>query len=698
MAETGAGEEDRGGIPVDRRRGWTLVAPALVSLAFLLLLDPGLWFRDTIPALTDLPGHLLPPTLLRDRLLPGLHLQGWSFDWFGGFPLYRFYFPLPGLLVALAGMGLPDALAFRLVAFAPLLLMPWALWALGRRIGGGPAGTVGVVLVGASSVLMSTHSWLGGNVFSVASGEFSYAWSLLFVVLHGSWMLTPGAGRREEALAGLALGAAALSHLVPVIPVVLGTLPFLTAPRHRGRILRVWILAGLLSAFWMLPMVVRLGETASMGWALAPALLEVVPPDLALLLVPAAYALVVDRGPRTVAVASVGVAALLLAVLPQGFVLRSRPLPVWYLTVLILAGLGLARAHTTVRRRGLREGRRALPVALVGTAGWLLLVFSGAWALRTSDWLPAAGAGVAAAPGARDLEAAVSTLSRLPPGRVHVEPGELPEYGGRHAFALVPYWTGQPVLTGLWAESAPLSTFASILDTELASEPMGWLEHRDVPALEWAPARSVERLRMLGVRYLITHSDATSEVVASAAGGPVARHGALRIFDLGPVSLIVPLRCWDSAPSGPPLRESFLGWFEEWRPGLPPLVAGGIVRAEAGSVGSCIPDEGEDVGAVSGPVLRGDTIRFSTRRVGVPHLIRASWFPDWRARGATGPVPASPWFMVVVPAEEQVVLTYGTGLAGVMGRLMTVLGAGWLLWLVVIGPVRDRRASPPPAG
>ena len=694
MAEPRGGEGEGPGSAVDPGGRWTLAVPVALSVALVLLLDPGLWFRDTIPALTDLPGHLLPPTLLRDRLLPRLHLQGWSFDWFAGFPLYRFYFPLPGLLVALVGTVLPDALALRLVAFAPLLLMPWALWVLGRRIGGGGAGVVAVVLVGTASVLMSTHSWLGGNVFSVASGEFSYAWSLFFVVLHGACMLAPGAGRRREAAAGLALGAAALSHLVPVIPVVLGTLPFLATSRHRIRILRVWTLAGLLAAFWMLPMAVRLGETASMGWALAPDLWEVVPLDLVLLLVPAGYVVAVDRGPRTAAMASVGSAALLLAVLPQGFVLRSRPLPVWYLTVLILAGLGLARAHTTLIRHGVRKSGVALPVALVGTAGWLFLVFSGAWAIRTSDWLPVAGAGLAAAPRAADLEAAVSTLDGLPPGRVHVEPGELPEYGGRHAFGLIPYWTGQEVLVGLWAESAPLSTFASVLDTELATEPVGWLQHRDIPTLERAPIRAVARLRMLGVRYLITHTDATSEEVAASEGPPVARHGALRIFDLGPTRSVVPLRCWDAAPADRPLRQSAMEWFEAWRPGVPPLVAPGILPVEAGAGDGPCPGDDEG-GVVSEVMLRGDTIRFSTRAVGVPHLIRVSWFPDWRAQGAAGPVPASPWFMVVVPEQEEVVLTYGTGLAGLSGRMMSLAGVGWLLWLLVTGTLlRDPRGSP----
>ena len=115
-------------------RAWALAA--LVPFAALILvlwkLDPGLWFRNSIPALTDLTGHLVPPMILRDELLPSFRVQGWSDAWFAGFPVYRFYFPLPGLLVASVSTVLGDALALRLVAMLPLVLLPWALFCFGR--------------------------------------------------------------------------------------------------------------------------------------------------------------------------------------------------------------------------------------------------------------------------------------------------------------------------------------------------------------------------------------------------------------------------------------------------------------------------------------------------------------------------------------------------------------------------------------
>ncbi|MDF1593254.1 MAG: hypothetical protein P1P89_17205 [Desulfobacterales bacterium] len=75
-------------------------------------------------------------------------------------------------------------------------------------------------------------------------------------------------------------------------------------------------------------------------------------------------------------------------------------------------------------------------------------------------------------------------------------------------------------------------------------------------------------------------------------------------------------------------------------------------------------------------------IRFKTNRVGLPHLIKVSYFPNWKVRGARGVYPVSPHFMLVIPRETEVVLTYGrTGwdIAGIgitWGWVLLLLGTG----------------------
>ena len=94
-------------------------------------------------------------------------------------------------------------------------------------------------------------------------------------------------------------------------------------------------------------------------------------------------------------------------------------------------------------------------------------------------------------------------------------------------------------------------------------------------------------------------------------------------------------------------------------------------------------------GEVSNIVLDDHRISFTTTAIGVPHMVKVSYFPNWEADGADGPYHAAPSLMIVVPTEENVVLEFRDQPADTVGKLLT---AGTLIWLVVFF-VRRRRSS-----
>jgi len=81
-----------------------------------------------------------------------------------------------------------------------------------------------------------------------------------------------------------------------------------------------------------------------------------------------------------------------------------------------------------------------------------------------------------------------------------------------------------------------------------------------------------------------------------------------------------------------------------------------------------------DARRVSDVVVTHSEITFTTSAVGVPHLIKASWFPNWRAEGAIGPYLAAPSAMVVVPNRESVRLRFKRSWAEWLGMVISVLG------------------------
>ena len=90
---------------------------------------------------------------------------------------------------------------------------------------------------------------------------------------------------------------------------------------------------------------------------------------------------------------------------------------------------------------------------------------------------------------------------------------------------------------------------------------------------------------------------------------------------------------------------------------------------------------------VSNVVIDDHHISFKTTAVGVPHLIKVSYFPNWQATGAAGPYRAGPSLMIVVPTQENVSLEFGRTWTENVGRTFTVLA-----FLFVIGwAIRSRR-------
>jgi len=86
-------------------------------------------------------------------------------------------------------------------------------------------------------------------------------------------------------------------------------------------------------------------------------------------------------------------------------------------------------------------------------------------------------------------------------------------------------------------------------------------------------------------------------------------------------------------------------------------------------------------------------LSFRVNRVGVPVVVRVSYYPRWQATGAAGPFRVSPNLMVVVPTAHLVTLTYGTTLANEVGVTVTLLAVVVAAGGLVVA-ARKRRGRP----
>ena len=86
------------------------------------------------------------------------------------------------------------------------------------------------------------------------------------------------------------------------------------------------------------------------------------------------------------------------------------------------------------------------------------------------------------------------------------------------------------------------------------------------------------------------------------------------------------------------------------------------------------------------------SLSFHVSRIGVPMLVKISYYPRWQATGATGPYRVSPNLMVVVPTSKNVSLVYGDTPIVTFGNVLSdVTVIAGLIALVVA--LRRRRIA-----
>lgn len=265
---------------------------------------------------------------------------------------------------------------------------------------------------------------------------------------------------------------------------------------------------------------------------------------------------------------------------------------------------------------------------------------------------------------------------------------DLNKYGTTMALMLLPYWTDSCIgsMEGLYFEAAgttPYHFLAAAALSKQSSNPVRELRYVNNDA-----SIGVEHMKMLGIRYFMAY---TPEAIAQAAGQPelslVATSGPWQVFELSDVNLVEALsnqpvvvekRAGDARERWLEIGTSYFQNPVEWN-ALP--VANGPqtwqrvntqvdIDRQVGEEGQAnrqvnvvVPDADIDTIAldsvtVSDVEMNNESISFSVDKVGIPVLVRVSYFPNWKVSGAESIYRAAPNMMVVIPTDNEVTLSY----------------------------------------
>ena len=329
----------------------------------------------------------------------------------------------------------------------------------------------------------------------------------------------------------------------------------------------------------------------------------------------------------------------------------------------------------------------------------------------------------------------VETMDRI--GETHgcgpalweYEAGRLGSYGTPMAPMLLPYWTDRCIasMEGLYFEASATVPYHFLMQSELSSAPSR--AQRDLPYSGLDVARGVEHMRLMGVRYYMAFSSDAVRQARASAGLTEISSTTLGPWVVFAVSGSAPVTGLSTLPvvvgslddSSDDWLEASVGAFLATGRDGPLLAAGGpadwprmtlpdilrepgdglsgadlgrqeVMRRLADVLPDVVPAESIEPARISG-LVRGDhSISFTVDRVGSPVLVKTSYFPNWSVAGARGPYRVTPNFMVVVPTDTEVRLTYGRSPVEWFSMAVTLIGLAAVAWLIV----RSRRA--PEAG
>ncbi len=716
----------------------TVITIASVIVVTLSQLHPSLLLTNTTTTGGDTGAHIAMPKYLETLLLHG-HLTGWDPGWYDGFPLYTFYFTLPDFFIAIGGWVIPYDIAFKMGTILGSVLLPVCAWACGRFFRLRPP--LPTLLAAATLPFLFDYTFTiyGGNLFSTLAGEYAFSFSLSLAILFLGLFACAVREGRYRGWAAVVLAGCVLSHIVPGLyalggAVILTGIELLPArwgiadsrlrlwrndetaePVPRTRIL--WWAGStvgiglLLTGWWLVPFGLDHAYTTSMGYQNVEGWAEYFREADAWALVLAGLGAVTAflvRSRFGIAVTVLGiVSALATALDPQGSLYNVRLLPLWFISVYLMAAWTFGVACIAVAGWWRRARARRWEAAMESASPWA------EGELPSPRWSPAAVSG--AVLGLLAVMVAVVPpfifpASSLP---VTVGPNEVtnwssynyegyegqasyPEYrsiiqtmeavSGRYgcgremweysdsenrfgtpeALMLLPYWTNGCIdsMEGLLFESSTTTPFHFIDQAELSagpSDPEVGLPYGPVDV-----SLGVQHLQLLGVKYFMAESptveqqaDADPALKLVARTGPwtydysgVLSHTTWDIYVVKDSALVTPLQNEPVVLSGvKPAPSSWLdpslAWYDDPARWDVELAQGGPPSWPRTSVSDIHPTV-KHVGTtrVTAVSQTDSSVSFHVSRVGTPVLVKISYFPNWHASGAEGPWRVTPNLMV----------------------------------------------------
>ena len=680
----------------------------LIVLILFLRID--LVFLNNTPTGGDMGAHIVAiDTFIKD-FMPNFQISGWSNDWFAGYPLYYFYFPLPAIITFFLDVIFPFGVAFKLMVVISTILVVYSLEKLFRK-DSNKLSSIGAT-AGLFYVFTESFTIYGGNLASTLAGQFSFAYSLAFGNL-AIFYLIKSNNKFRFSISSIFLSLCLLSHLIPFIIYIpiYGFYWLFKKENINQKILSITIFLALVSR-WSISLFINLEFTTNMSYTPFTQLEDLIKEDI----LPGIFiclALMIAKSKDLIKYKSLNLFELYLVIssillyffVPEGALWNGRLVPFFNLGIIFIM---FKVIEIFVEDLNLyQQGIHILTILfLIGTI-YCLYIFYDRWSSNESylnlyipiiflisifailnlknieiqinlllvsiifstvsflpHWLNWNFTGYEGKNDWTQIENLYSKLADLEPGRIMWEPNsDMNKYGTPMTLMTIPYFTEHTSMEGLYFDSSITTPFHFISVSGLAkrpSNPVGGLSY-----INNQFDQGVEHLNHLGVDYFISY---TEEIESKAMDS----EKLILLFSSEPFSVFKvnsskveliyqDIKIFSKASTQDGILSSILrdtdinNFFDKAYESFDELDKKRVIEVSNGM--NIVSSKKNDL-QITDLNITNNKISFFTDSPGELHLIKVSYFPNWKITNGKGPFRTSPSFMSVIPDNKYVEITF----------------------------------------
>ncbi|MCK5849632.1 MAG: hypothetical protein KAH23_01860 [Kiritimatiellae bacterium] len=706
--------------------------------AFLLYhIQPGLIFSNTMAIGGDTPAHNYLASHFAEQFFGHGKIVSWSSGWWCGFPMFQFYFCLPYLMTAFLDLVLPFNVAFKLVSVAGIFGLPLAIYASGRiaRI---PKLTCSVLAIAVIPLLFDHfHTMWGVNIYSTFAGMIANSLSfpiMLLFIASASRDSSDSTFRLRTVVLLVMLMASHFFTLV-IAGLSLTIVPFIKSRTGIRTAILVLAkeasLAFLLMGWWFLPLLTKHEYSMNFGtnWSfefiaelsdwlkgylpfldnydsLSVVLKRAIPLSLGCAAIGTIALSYVRKNAFMAAISQMLLVSLLLFYL--GFEHISpifQNIRFW--PFLVCSILTLSAWLIAMLIQKLKAPELAVGILLI-----LTIIYGVGQPTRSRPWYVPAWAEW----NYEGLEAKVRwTVFRdlLIPNLTNT-PGRLANdlhpdndsMGSSRIFESIPHLIGKPILEGGLVNSAAGSMFSYYIQSETSLNCAGFPSIVKPTSFNFTNA--TKHLALFNVKHFIARSPQTQEALASSKNWrqlgecqgwdlyELTNHNENYVYtpNINPISV----RLEKKEEAGLEWKEAGLEWIYNISAIDQPFI---LLRSGEEPPAECKTTITEQEFykqlttikpntttlpkcSITNEEIYDNSIRFKTTGIGLPHIIKCTYYPNWKVKGAKKVYMVTPCFMLVYPDSNDVELYYGHTLSDYIGKALTLTGFCMLCGIIVI--------------